>query len=129
MGDLRTADDGEDRFWRVVLRCGVNGCIQSMLDEYAHVLRDHLGLVGEASDDKVHQIAEQMHQALSLRAANLTVRDRHASAGGVQSRKARFLGSAATSPFASAISTSDSAFWPFVLATTSVGQEGLDFHP
>jgi hypothetical protein len=23
----------------------------------------------------------------------------------------------------------NSPFWPFVLATTSIGQEGLDFHP
>lgn len=139
------ADDGEDRFWRVVLRYGVNGCIQSMLDEYAHVLRDHLGLVGGASDDKVHQIAEQMQQALSLRAANLTVRDRHASAGGrtVEEGEVRRLRCHFAVRFGDQYSDEgnvttradlvrgafNSPFWPFVLATTSVGQEGLDFHP
>lgn len=47
------ANSGEP-FWRVVLRYGVNGCLQAGLDEYGHVLRDHLGLVDGAGDEKVH---------------------------------------------------------------------------
>ncbi len=135
------AELSEDRYWRVVLRYGVSGCLQAVLDEYAHVLRDHLG-GGEAN---VHEIAEHMRQALSLRAANITVRDVRASAGG------RTLEEGATARvnchFAvrfgdqkaddgSVATRADlvrrafnSPFWPFVLATTSVGQEGLDFHP
>jgi hypothetical protein len=143
--EAEVGNEGDDRFWRVALRYGVNGCLQAVLDEYAHVLRDHLGLVEGEREEKVDKIAEHMRQALSLRAATVAVRDTRASASGltVEHGEGRRLrchfavrfgdqeaddGSVATR--ADLVRRAfNSPFWPFVLATTSVGQEGLDFHP
>lgn len=139
-------DEDDDRMWRVALRYGVNGCLQAVLDEYAHVLRDHLGLHVGAREEKVDKIAEHMRQALSLRAATVAVRDVKPSQSGltIEDTEVRRLrchfavryGNQESDDGSSVITRADlvrrafnSPFWPFVLATTSVGQEGLDFHP
>lgn len=140
-----TAEEGEDTYWRVVLRYGVAGCLQAVLDEYAHVLRDHVGAGRGPKEERVHEIANDIRAALSLRAATVTVRDVRPSAGGrtfergddhrVRCHFAIRYGDQKQED-GSVASRSDlvrkafnSPFWPFVLATTSVGQEGLDFHP
>lgn len=135
----------EDAFWRVALRYGVNGCLQAVMDEYAHVLRDHLGLHEGAREEKVDKIAEHMRDALSLRAATVAARDIRPSEGGrtIEDGDSRRLRCHFAVRFGdqqaddgSVVTRADlvrrafnSPFWPFVLATTSVGQEGLDFHP
>ena len=138
------AGDGDELpYWRRMLTYCVEGCLQSVLDEYAHVLRDHLGLrVGEAGD-RVHEIAEQICEALALRTANIAVDDLGMSDAGRTLRPVkrrmrchfalRFgderndTGEVATRAD-SVRKAFNSPFWPFVVATTSVGQEGLDFH-
>ncbi len=135
----------DEAFWRVAVRYGVDGNLQSVLDEYAHVLRDHLGLVGGSGAEKVHEIAEHMQQALSLRTATLSVRDVRASASAltIEEGDPHRLRCHFAVRFGDQVSDDgqhttradqvrrafNSPFWPFVLATTSVGQEGLDFHP
>jgi len=137
---------GEPRglpYWRAVLRYSVDGCLQAVLDEYAHVLRDHLGLGTGSAAERVHEIAESMAEALSLRTASLTTYDVEPSEGGrtVQQETHRMRchfalrfgdersddGQVATRAD-SVRKAFNSPFWPFVVATTSVGQEGLDFH-
>ena len=47
MVDLLRRDyplEAEEAYWRSVLRYCVEGCLQSVIDEYTHVLRDHLGI-------------------------------------------------------------------------------------
>ncbi|RKH68029.1 helicase-related protein [Corallococcus aberystwythensis] len=137
---------GEPRglpYWRTVLRYSVDGCLQAVLDEYAHVLRDHLGLVTGSAAERVHEIAENMAKALSLRTASLTTYDVEPSESGrtvrqeVRRMRCHFAlrfgdersddGQVATRAD-SVRKAFNSPFWPFVVATTSVGQEGLDFH-
>jgi hypothetical protein len=135
--------EGEAAYWRQVLDYCVSGCLQSVLDEYAHVLRDHLGLVSGDAATKVHEIAGQICEAMSLRTANLGVTDLGLSAAGRTLRPEtrrmrchfalRFGDEKAESGEVATRADSvrkafNSPFWPFVVATTSVGQEGLDFH-
>lgn len=129
-------------YWRVVLQYAARGGIQAMLDEYVHVLKESEGLQDTETATSATQIAERMREALGARTSRLHV-DQVQVAGNHRvtlerkSMRARFaMRFGADSDEDSATSTRaetvriafNSPFWPFVLATTSVGQEGLDFH-
>jgi hypothetical protein len=129
-------------YWRLALRYGVDGCLQAVLDEYVHVLRDFLGVVTGSAGERVHEIADHIAEVLSLRTATLTMDDLGMSPAGELRREPRRMRSHFALRFgderagAGEIPTRadsvrkafNSPFRPFVLATTSVGQEGLDFH-
>ena len=139
---LRDITD-EHPYWRRVLAYNMIGCLQAVLDEFAHVLRESLGLLDAPPEVVAQQIAATMGSALSLRTTTLGVDRVGVSPSGdhVQSDSLRLR-----SHFAlrfgeekrddgngenrkEQVRTAfNSPFWPFVLATTSVGQEGLDFH-
>jgi hypothetical protein len=130
-------------YWLRVVEYAINGCLQAVLDEYAHVLRDALGVSRQPPAEAAAAIAEEMVRAIGLRSATVGVDDVRADhrAKGVtvsgQRMRARFA-----ARFGQQLSEDDndgtradqvraafnSPFWPFVLASTSVGQEGLDFH-
>lgn len=132
--------------WQQVLEYGVNGGLQAVLDEYAHVLQDGLGLFNRPADqagEVAKQIAEAMITALTLRTSSMGVDDFKIDVSAqtitpisrkLRGRFALRFGdqtdeSGADSTRATQVQTAfNSPFWPFVLATTSVGQEGLDFH-
>jgi hypothetical protein len=128
-------------YWRRVAEYSVAGGLQSVLDEYAHVLVESLGLVDASADEIVYEVSDRMRQAMGLRAANLAVDDIRISRSSVnlerRNMRARFAArfgdersEDGTEPTrADHVRTAfNSPFWPFVLASTSVGQEGLDFH-
>lgn len=139
---LLRAEDG-DAYWHLVLQHSIDGNLQSVLDEYAHQLRESLGLSDHADSEVVEGIAEGMTEALSLHTAQISADEiRPSRSGGLELDRFRFrtrfalrfadikndqekkLARAGTVRAAF-----NSPFRPFVLATTSVGQEGLDFHP
>ena len=138
------SDDGLGRYWREVLRHSIDGNLQAVLDEHAHVLRDwlgHLDLRDEgqrqaAADD----IAVKVREALDFRTSSFRVDTprRQGDSSDIEFDEHRMR-----TRFAVAFGTLDeggearvesvrtvfnSPFWPFVLTSTSVGQEGLDFH-
>ena len=141
MALVRGYKTGKDPYWMKVVRYCVNGGLQAVLSEYAHVLRESLGFLERNADAIVPEMARVINDALSIRAANYSadeirtgsgelaiephrLRARYALRFGAQSleddselQRAGVVRTAFNSPF-----------WPFVLATTSVGQEGLDFH-
>jgi len=133
----------DEPYWQRVLEYGANGCLQSVLDEYVHVLKDSLGLVGELAEAMVEEIAEAMQAALTVRAAALAVDDIRPENGGVTIKTHR-LPSRYAMPFGQGRDEEsgdtgasraqkvreafNSPFWPFVVTSTSIGQEGLDFH-
>jgi len=104
-----------------------------------------LGLFGNdgKTDDgvKAARIAEEMADALTLRAARIEMHQLKTREGGffddphsVRCRFAMRLGelrdeTGGTTRLEQVRQAFNSPFWPFVLASTSVGQEGLDFHP
>jgi hypothetical protein len=132
----------EKGYWRSMLEYCAAGNLQAVLDEYAHLLVESLGLVGKDGPTVADEVSKAVQRSLTLRTSTaqaemiqadkrrikigepLRFRTRFAMRFGDQDAedsseptRADHVRAAFNSPF-----------WPFVLATTSVGQEGLDFH-
>lgn len=133
--------DNREPFWRRTLEYCHAGCLQAVMDEYMHVLQDQAGLVS-FSAKSVEWLVEAFASALGLRAASVTV-----DSIGIDEVRVRLQKERMRTRFAGQFTDTgdlddeeritrkeqlrdafNSPFWPFVLATTSVGQEGLDFH-
>lgn len=130
-------------YWRSVLEYAASGNVQAVLDEFAHVLWEDLGVPGRPASQIQKQIAEGMQTALQLRTATLAADEVIVDERGVRlgpeamrfrtSFAIRFGGrqtddQQAVSREGDVQRAFNSPFWPFVLCSTSVGQEGLDFH-
>jgi hypothetical protein len=123
-------------YWQKALRYSIDGCLQSVLDEYVFVLREFEGIVGDLEEDDLAHLAQSIADVVSLRSSDLRAQD-PLNRGETQSMRVRFA-----LPFGQRQSEDEehlrrsgfvrtafnSPFWPFVLTTTSIGQEGLDFH-
>jgi hypothetical protein len=129
-------------YWEKVLRYCQGGNLQAVMDEYIHGLYEGLGLMGHASSESAMKIAETILKAVSLRAAPLAfdeiVEDRPGHFAleqhRIRCRYALRFGDEKSEGVEDWTRSADvriafnSPFRPFVLATTSIGQEGLDFH-
>ena len=136
---LRSDDD--ERYWRLVLTYGLQHNLQSVLDEYIHYLVDAEGLGARSSAERVKGVSEAIAKALALRPSQIDVEapsvvgqelviNRFQMRGRFAMRLADYKdeeGGAAR--LGSVRDAFNSPFRPFILATTSIGQEGLDFHP
>lgn len=123
--DLLYGDKTEDVYYQAVFRYCVEGNLQSMLDEYAYVL----GVCGE-------ELKEAMVDGY-VDTVNLQIDTQESFPEG---KKASMRTHFAVGYFNAKVSDKNvlradrirkafnSPFRPFVLATTSIGQEGLDFH-
>jgi hypothetical protein len=131
-------------YWLRVLEYCVDGCLQATLDEFQHVLRESLGLLDKASKETITAITEATIEAVSLRTATLSPDYIRTGSNGVLENRdgpgmrthfAVRFGDEKSEDEKSLVRSGqvraafNSPFWPFVLTTTSVGQEGLDFHP
>lgn len=141
------ADESASRYWQDVVRHCVDGNLQAVLDEHGHVLRDWLGHLNLGDDDRrweaADDIADKLAEALELRTSSYRVdilsREPDGSpASGFDPHRMRTrfavafanqtLDEGGEARVGSVSTAFNSPFWPFVLASTSVGQEGLDFH-
>jgi hypothetical protein len=122
-------------YWRRVLRYTGEGNLQAVFDEYFHMLREWK-LGGQRDTAMAAELAEVAADALSFRAVTLDVRVPRPG-GGQEKRKLRSrfavrfgdrAGDDDTDRKDVTATAFNSPFWPFVMATTSIGQEGLDFH-
>ena len=139
---LIRGQNGGEPYWRRALEYCVAGCLQAVLDEYVHVLRESLGDAEAEPPRLATDVGNEIAAALNLRSASpgadkisidaatghLTFENR-----GLRAWFAMRFGD--EKDVYGKVSRADqvrkafnSPFWPFVLATTSVGQEGLDFH-
>jgi hypothetical protein len=126
-------------YHRSVIEYCVAGNIQSMLDEYIYLLYHCDNYLSHK------HLAEHFSDILSLRSSSVEVDDyksfRATAIEGDTNRKKTLLRTHYAMDFGSQKLTSassdrlinmrqtfNSPFRPFVLATTSIGQEGLDFH-
>jgi hypothetical protein len=132
-------------YWRSVLDYCLAGNLQAVMDEFAHMLVESLGLIGSARSKIAAKVSKAISDPLILRTSTAkadvikTSRNRvsidDADAMRIRTRFAmRFgdqdaEGGAEPTRADSVRSAFNSPFWPFVLVSTSVGQEGLDFHP
>lgn len=135
---VRAQDDAS--YWRAALSHCVTGGLQPVLDEYAHMLVESEGLQDSDRTERASRVAERMVEALSMRTAMNVVedirvvddqvrREDHRIGSHFAARYGRTQHDGKTAQRESHIRTSfNSPFRPFVLASTSVGQEGLDFH-
>lgn len=139
---IRYLHAGDDtRYWESVLDYGVNGNLQAVIDEYLHILRDVLGLVDKSLDIAAPTIAEELHKAVSLRTVRLNfdeieVQPKVRISDAFTYLRCRFALRFGNDEAEDGSETRldqvrnafNSPFRPFILATTSIGQEGLDFH-
>ena len=140
------SEEGGGRYWRDVLGHSIDGNLQAVLDEHAHVLRDWLGYLKPGDDERraalAADIAGHLSEALELRTSSFRVdiphpaRDGHHVEFDARRMRTRFAVAFGNQALegggevrAESLSRAfNSPFWPFVMASTSVGQEGLDFH-
>lgn len=132
-------------YWRQALAYALAGNLQSMLDEHGHMEAEGLSLLGKPVEELLDQASASLSAAMRLRTATVEV-------AGLDRRRRR-AGSAVAKPDVVAMrgrhavrfaeirsddgsvtrldavrAAFNSPFRPFVVASTSVGQEGLDFH-
>ena len=117
-------------YWRMVADYCASGCLQAVLDEYFHLVR--------GQNINPEEAVSQLLDAININASTINVDSLETFQSG-QSRKMRCH---YASEFGSQRIETDqgqkrasglrevfnSPFRPFVLSTTSIGQEGLDFH-
>lgn len=137
--ELACGKKSDDAHWQNLLTYCKHGNIQSMFDEYAHLISNGL--------DVDHNLIDNLHYTI---ASSMDVRTTIYTVDTYNGFKARVNGgkekaTAIRSHFAVAFTKGDgkekdadrkksvrnsfnSPFRPFVLASTSIGQEGLDFH-
>lgn len=133
----------DDAHWKNVLRYFCDGCFQAVLDEYAHMLTESHNL--KAAPDRYPQLNALLLDGAGLRTVSHPVdtfesfRSRVKGAQGKEKamriRSHYAVGFYAGEKTGEGIARKEnvrnafnSPFRPFVLATTSIGQEGLDFH-
>jgi hypothetical protein len=130
-------------YWRLVLDYAIAGCLNDVLAEYAHVLVNWRGVEQESPERRLKELTETTTAALGIRAGSIRVDIHDLSATVADPRQERMRAHFATRL---AVDEGDldeekgterlervskafnSPFWPFVVTTTSIGQEGLDFH-
>jgi hypothetical protein len=147
---VRTEFRGEP-YWQRVLEYAHAGGLQAVLDEYAHLLKESLGVAAAPAAEMAEKISAELIGALTLRTASLRIdevtappyaREVKLNSEPMHIRFAMRFGDdrygEKAQPAFAGLSTGtrkervraafNSPFWPFVLVSTSVGQEGLDFH-
>ncbi|MCQ3803218.1 MAG: helicase-related protein [bacterium] len=131
----------ETPYWRQVVDYCAAGNLQAVLDEWVHTLRDLEGLFAATEGEAWERLALVMSGAISLRTGAPRVDEIQSGDGSarIESRRLRnhfamrFGAQEGDDGKAGAREGQvrqafNSPFWPFILASTSVGQEGLDFH-
>ena len=117
-------------YWKDVLEYCTNGNLQSVLDEFSHLL--------ESDFKTLNGFTERIRSSINIRTTNLRVDDRESFLTNkhpvMRSHYAVDFGTQnidvekGLNRVKSILANFNSPFRPFVLASTSIGQEGLDFH-
>lgn len=130
----------EEAYWQNVLNYCKAGNFQAMLDEYLHLLANGVNRRDERACEIVNK---SILQSLNIRTTKYNVDTFNSLKARMNGKKEKNI--AFRSHFAVAFTKGDgnnkdtdrkktlrnafnSPFRPFVLASTSIGQEGLDFH-
>ena len=137
--ELACGKKSDDAHWQNMLTYCKHGNIQAMFDEYAHVIVNGL----DADHNLINNLHYTIASSMDVRTTTYTVDTYNGFKARVNGNKEK--GTAIRSHFAVAFTKGDgkekdadrkksvrnsfnSPFRPFVLASTSIGQEGLDFH-
>ncbi|UVE66925.1 DEAD/DEAH box helicase [Burkholderia pyrrocinia] len=120
--------DRQSPFWMAALDYCVAGNLQAMFDEYLHLLHSN----GLSAIDAM----ARLNEAARLRGGSVTAQVRRANGTAVRFRchfavsisNQRSADQQAVERIGNVRDAFNSPFWPFMLNSTSIGQEGLDFH-
>lgn len=129
---------GDERpYWQSVLDYCADGNLQAVMDEYLYQLLSETG-GSDLDDAALAALARRAVESMELRPARYVARDNSTAREEIpiMARFALRYGGkyAAEADDSSGVRQSEvraafnSPFAPFVLASTSVGQEGIDFH-
>lgn len=141
--ELQYGKKSDDAHWKNILKYCIDGNIQSMLDEYAHMLSDGNDMNNMELKEKNKLLTTLMCNNLKNHRATYNVDTfdsfRNRINGGKE--RPRKMRSSYAAGFCDVKQDNgkiqrkenlrhsfNSPFRPFILATTSIGQEGLDFH-
>ncbi|PVG83739.1 hypothetical protein DDE18_05325 [Nocardioides gansuensis] len=132
---MRGAAKGAD-FWRMLLKHCMSGGLGSVLDEWLHLVPDQLRL--NNTKEPLRKVVEACASVLRLEDSTLVAhtfgvesgeQEAHALRTNFAMRFGQARGSTAEGDNPTNVRNAfNSPFHPFVLISTSVGQEGLDFH-
>ena len=134
----------DNSHWQNVLKYCKDGCFQAMIDEYIHMLKETAGF---QSDGNQYQIVhDMMMDSLKIHTATYIadtypdfkkrINGADRKSDGCRIRSSYAVGFTKDAGDNSKVvmrkenirNAFNSPMRPFVLATTSIGQEGLDFH-
>ncbi|MBE6496513.1 MAG: DUF4268 domain-containing protein [Methanobrevibacter thaueri] len=134
--DLLYKSNSEYVYWKNILKYSKNGNLQAVLDEYVHLLSS-----GLYDDDinKIKLITDKLLNSFNLTTSHYefdTFEDFTLKNKDKDTMRTHFAVSfikgknddSDAKRKKSVRDTFNSPFWPFVLTSTSIGQEGLDFH-
>ena len=130
--------DNKKSYWQNLLSYSASGNFQSMIEEFANEMIDHNGLWDYSLSDKLNKLIELVSDNIGLRTVSVTG---HTYDSFIKESKSKHF----RCHFGVALNQSldnekdvmrsdsvrdafNSPFRPFILSTTSIGQEGLDFH-
>ncbi len=138
----RCRDDNSH--WQNVLKYCKDGCFQAMIDEYIHMLKETAGFQSEGNQYQI--IHDMMMDSLKIHTATYIadtypdfkkrINGADKKSDGCRIRSSYAVGFTKDAGDNSKVvmrkenirNAFNSPMRPFVLATTSIGQEGLDFH-
>ncbi|WP_412554676.1 helicase-related protein [Shimia sp. MIT1388] len=142
-------EQSEEKYWQAVLHYCIANDLQAVLDEHVHLLLESEGLsskpqnqtAAQHQERAVARLADAIAEAIALKPARIDVKAYDSDGEHITHDSFNMRGRFATRLLQQAAEDNsvqrtdtvrnafNSPFRPFVLATTSVGQEGLDFHP
>lgn len=130
----------EKEYWKDVLRYCADGNLQAVMDEYLYMLSDSYNLMGMDVNKRIGKAGDLIRDNISLKTATYQVDTMDSFLKDKADKKISMRTHYAVSFTNNKVDeksqgrTDDmrvvfnSPFRPFVLSTTSIGQEGLDFH-
>ena len=140
--EVCSGKSGGDAHWKNLLAYGKEGNLQAVFDEYVHILVESNGLA--STENRIQPLHNLVMGHLNVHTASYGIDTFSSFKNRIEGKKSRPVN--IRSHFAVAFTKSEggvskgvdrkesvrnsfnSPFRPFVLATTSIGQEGLDFH-
>lgn len=137
------ADGARRPYWRQILQYALDGGLCAVNDEYLHVLADATAAQSREPESACERVVEALEEGVALPPSRVQwdeigLDGAEPALKGRRNMRTHFAArfGKAESDDGSSVTREDqvraafnSPFWPFVLTSTSVGQEGLDFHP
>jgi hypothetical protein len=142
-GIVESATDKSRPYWLRCIGYGAMGGLSAVLDEFAHVAVEDEGLQSADPEEKLVGVTERICDGIALRRASVTAHQWKVNREGMATEHSQQMNTRFAVRFGEEKNSNgegdhyraddvrkafNSPFWPFVLITTSVGQEGLDFH-